>query len=126
MAVTGISANRPELLQIADAVAREKSIDREIVIDAIEEPITKGARSRYGAEHDIRAKIDQRTGELALTRVIEGIEDGAAVEGEIGKVELSKAKRIHKDAAVGNTYEETLPPFKFGRVQTQMARQVVT
>ena len=63
MAVTGISANRLELLQIADAVAREKSIDKEIVIEAIEEAITKGARARYGAEHDIRANIDPRTGE---------------------------------------------------------------
>ena len=126
MAVTGISANRLELLQIAEAVAREKSIEKEIVIEAIEEAITKGARSRYGAEHDIRAHIDQRTGELTLKRFIEVVEDGAVEEGDIGKVELTKAKRIWKDAAVGATYEEVLPPFEFGRVQTQMARQVVT
>ena len=74
---TGISANRLELLQIADAVAREKSIEKEIVIEAIEEAITKGARSRYGAEHDIRAHIDTKTGELTLKRfkgVLAGIE----------------------------------------------------
>ena len=126
MSLTGISANRLELLQIANAVAMEKSIDKEIVIEAIEEAITKGARSRYGAEHDIRAHIDQRTGELTLKRFIEVVEDGAVEEGDIGKVELTKAKRIWKDAAVGATYEEVLPPFEFGRVQTQMARQVVT
>ena len=71
---TGISANRLELLQIADAVAREKSIEKEIVIEAIEEAIQKGARSRYGAEHDIRAKIDVKTGELALTRHVTVVE----------------------------------------------------
>src|SRR5215218_841356 len=106
MAVTGISANRLELLQIADAVAREKSIEREIVIEAIEEAITKGARSRYGAEHDIRAHIDQRTGELTLKRVIAVVDDGTVEEGDVGKVELSKAKRIWKDAEPGKTYEE--------------------
>ena len=65
MSLTGISANRLELLQIAEAVAREKSIDKEVVIEAIEEAIQKGARARYGAEHDIRVRIDPKTGELA-------------------------------------------------------------
>jgi N utilization substance protein A len=126
MAVTGISANRLELLQIADAVAREKAIEKEIVIEAIEEAITKGARARYGAEHDIRAKIDPRTGELTLTRVVEVVPDDFEMEGEIGKQTLSEAKRRDPEAHVGKTYEEILPPFEFGRVQTQMARQVVT
>jgi N utilization substance protein A len=126
MAVTGISANRLELLQIAEAVAREKGIEREIVIEAIEEAIQKGARSRYGAEHDIRASIDQKTGELVLKRYVEVVDDDFPLEGEIGKVALTRAKRMYKDAAVGNTYDEVLPPFEFGRVQTQMARQVVT
>ncbi|HLZ74918.1 transcription termination factor NusA, partial [Phenylobacterium sp.] len=136
---TGISANRLELLQIADAVAREKSIDREIVIEAIEEAIQKGARARYGAEHDIRVNIDQKTGEVAIRRVITVVaddanygtvvgEDGEEVPAEepVGILRLSDAKRTDKDAVVGKVYEETLPPFEFGRVQTQMARQVVT
>jgi N utilization substance protein A len=126
MAVTGISANRLELLQIAEAVAREKGIEKEIVIEAIEEAIQKGARARYGAEHDIRAAIDTRTGELVLKRYVEVVDDDFPLEGEIGKVALTRAKRMYKDAAVGNTYDEVLPPFEFGRVQTQMARQVVT
>ena len=63
---TGISANRLELLQIADAVAREKSIEKEIVIAAIEEAIQKAARARYGAEHDIRVHIDPKTGEMTV------------------------------------------------------------
>ena len=126
MALTGISANRLELLQIADAVAREKSIEKEIVIEAIEEAITKGARSRYGAEHDIRAKINPNTGELALTRYVTVVEDDAETEGLLGVLRLSDALRRDRDAVVGKIYEETLPPFEFGRVQTQMARQVVT
>jgi transcription termination/antitermination protein NusA len=139
MSLTGISANRLELLQIAEAVAREKSIDREIVIEAIEEAIQKGARARYGAEHDIRVNIDQKTGEVAIKRVITVVADDAnygTVVGEDGEetpaeepqgiLRLSDAKRTDKDAVVGKTYEETLPPFEFGRVQTQMARQVVT
>jgi N utilization substance protein A len=139
MSLTGISANRLELLQIADAVAREKSIDREIVIEAIEEAIQKGARARYGAEHDIRVNIDQKTGEVIVKRVMTVVPDDAnygTVVGEDGEevpaeepqgiLRLSEAKRTDKDATVGKIYEEILPPFEFGRVQTQMARQVVT
>ncbi len=139
MSLTGISANRLELLQIAEAVAREKSIDREIVIEAIEEAIQKGARARYGAEHDIRVNIDQKTGEVAIKRVVTVVADDASygtVVGEdgeevpadepVGILRLSDAKRTDKDAVVGKIYEETLPPFEFGRVQTQMARQVVS
>ena len=133
MSLTGISANRLELLQIAEAVAREKNIDREIVIEAIEEAIQKGARSRYGAEHDIRVKIDQKTGETIVKRVITVVADDAVFENEEGVAEeppggrrLADALRADKEAFIGKTYEEVLPPFEFGRVQTQMARQVVT
>lgn len=121
----GISANRLELLQIADAVAREKGIEKEVVIEAIEDALQKAARARYGAEHDIRVKIDPRTGETTQKRVIEVVPDDYELEGEIGKVQLSSAKRTWRDAEVGKIYEETLPPFEIGRVQTQMARQVV-
>ena len=132
MAVTGISANRLELLQIADAVAREKNIDREIVIEAIEEAIQKGAKSRYGAHHDIRAKIDHKTGELALTRHVTIVEDDWMPEDELEEfndsamVRLKDALKRDPEAEVGKEYVENLPPFEFGRVQTQMARQVVT
>ena len=72
----GISANRLELLQIADAVAREKSIDRKIVIAAMEDAIQKAAKSRYGSENDIRCEIDPKTGETKLTRVLQVVEHG--------------------------------------------------
>ena len=122
---TGISANRLELLQIAEAVAREKNIEKEIVIASIEEAIQKAARTRYGAEHDIRVHIDPRTGETTIKRVRTVVEDDAELEGEVGKVRLLDAKAFDKDAEIGKTYTEELPPFEFGRVQTQMARQVV-
>src|ERR1700742_941705 len=120
---TGISANRLELLQIADAVAREKSIEKEIVIAAIEEAIQKAARARYGAEHDIRALIDSKTGELTLKRVVTVADP---VENDDTEISLADALKTDPSAEVGKTYEEILPPFEFGRVQTQMARQVVT
>jgi len=137
MTTTGISANRLELLQIADAVAREKSIEKEIVIEAIEEAIQKAARSRYGAEHDIRVHIDTKTGETTITRVVTVVEDDLepVVDPETGlelpmndnaQKRLTDALVDDKDAFVGKTYVEELPPFEFGRVQTQMARQVVT
>src|SRR5690606_33634029 len=115
-----------------EAVAREKSIDKEIVIEAIEEAIQKGARARYGAEHDIRVHIDPKTGATTVKRVLTVVDDDATwnvEEGEeepVGIIRLSDAKRTDKDAFVGKVYEEILPPFEFGRVQTQMARQVVT
>jgi len=120
---TGISANRLEILQIADAVAREKSIEKEIVIAAIEEAIQKAARARYGAEHDIRAIIDARTGELTLKRCVTVADP---VENEDMQISLADAKKRDPSAEVGTVFEEILPPFEFGRVQTQMARQVVT
>lgn len=132
MAVTGISANRLELLSIADAVAREKNIDREIVIEAIEEAIQKGAKSRYGAHHDIRAQIDHKTGELSLTRHVTIVADDWQPEDELEEfndsamVRLRDALKRDAEAEVGKEYVEVLPPFEFGRVQTQMARQVVT
>ena len=131
MAVAGVSANRLELLQIADAVAREKNIDKEIVVEAIEEAIQKGAKARYGAHHDIRAKIDPKTGELALTRHVTIVEDDWQPEDELEEfndsamVRLKDALKRDPEAVVGKEYIEELPPFEFGRVQTQMARQVV-
>jgi N utilization substance protein A len=137
MTITGVSANRLELLQIADAVAREKAIEKEIVIEAIEEAIQKAARTRYGAEHDIRVHIDPKSGETEITRVVTVIADDAEPEidpetllekpfNDYAHKRLSDALAEDKDAFVGKTYVESLPPFEFGRVQTQMARQVVT
>jgi len=122
MAQAGISANRLELLQIADAVAREKTIDRKVVIQAAEEAFQKAAKQRYGLENDIRCQIDTKTGETRLTRVLTVVE---AVENDSTQISLADAKRRKKDAAVGEELSEQLPPLDFGRVAAQNAKQVI-
>ena len=120
--VAGVSANRLELLQIADAVAREKTIDRKIVIQAMEDAIQKAAKSRYGAENDIRCEIDPKTGETRLSRVLAVVE---AVENEATQITLEDAKRRNPEAKVGDLIAESLPPLDFGRVAAQNAKQVI-
>ena len=122
MAMVGVSANRLELLQIADAVAREKSIDRNIVIGAMEDAIQKAARSRYGAENDIRCSIDPKNGETRLTRVQTVVEE---VENESTELTLEEARKIKPDAEIGEELVEELPPLDFGRVAAQNAKQVI-
>jgi N utilization substance protein A len=122
MAQVGVSANRLELLQIADAVAREKSIDRKIVIEAMEDAIQKAAKSRYGAENDIRCEIDPKSGETKLTRVLEVV---AQVENDATQITLADAKRRKSEANIGDLIAETLPPLDFGRVAAQNAKQVI-
>ncbi len=122
MSTAGISANRLELLQIAAAVASEKNIDKEIVLEAIEEAIQKAAGLRYGAENDIRAKLNPITGEMDLKRVITVVEE---VENESAEIELATALLDDPEAEIGTTFETPLPPIEFGRVQSQMAKQVI-
>lgn len=122
MAMAGISANRLELLQIADAVAREKTIDKKIVIEAMEDAIQKAAKSRYGAENDIRCEIDPKTGEAKLTRVLAVVEE---VESDATQIAVEDAKKRNPDAKVGDMIAETLPPLEFGRVAAQNAKQVI-
>src|SRR5215212_7654931 len=120
-----VSANRLELLQIADAVAREKSIDKQIVLDAMADAIAKAARSRYGAETDIHAEINGKTGELRLSRHLLVVEDGA-VENDSREITLAEARTRHNPAAqVGDVIADTLPPFDFGRIAAQSAKQVI-
>ena len=122
MAMAGISANRLELLQIADAVAREKTIDKKIVIEAMEDAIQKAAKSRYGAENDIRCEIDPKTGEARLTRVLAVVEE---VENDATQINLEDAKKRNPQAQIGDLIAETLPPLEFGRVAAQNAKQVI-
>ncbi len=117
-----VTANRLELLQVADALAREKAIDREIVLSAMEEAIQKAAKSRYGAEHDIRAQIDRRTGETRLFRVLEVVED---VEDPARQITLEEARARKADAEIGDFIAESLPPVEFGRIAAQTARQII-
>src|SRR6478735_2914647 len=119
-----ISANRLELLQIADAVAREKVIDKQIVLDAMADAIAKAARSRYGAETDIHAEINGKTGELRLSRHLLVVDD-AALENDSREIALSEARKRNPAAQEGDAISETLPPFDFGRIAAQSAKQVI-
>ncbi|MBK8208759.1 MAG: transcription termination/antitermination protein NusA [Rhodospirillales bacterium] len=113
---------RPELLQVADAVARDKSIDREEVLEAMEQAIQKAGRSKYGHDHDIRAHIDRNSGEISLARYIEVVE---LVENETTQVPLTKALLRHPAATVGEFIVDPLPPIDFGRIAAQTAKQVI-
>ena len=117
-----VSANRLELLQIADAVAREKAIDRGIVIAAMEDAIAKAARSRYGAETDVHAEIEPKTGDLRLTRHMLVVE---AVENPSNQITLDEARKRHPAAQVGDTIADPLPPLEYGRIAAQSAKQVI-
>ncbi|MFM5922908.1 MAG: NusA N-terminal domain-containing protein, partial [Novosphingobium sp.] len=117
-----ISANRAELLAIANSVANEKMIEKSIVIEAMEEAIQKSARNRYGAENDIRAKLDPRTGDLRLWRVVEVVEE---VEDYFKQVDLKAAAKLDPNAKLGDFIVDPLPPVDLGRIDAQSAKQVI-
>ena len=120
--MAAVSANRLELLQIADAVAREKSIDRNIVITAMEDAIAKAARSRYGSETEVRAEINAKTGELRLSRHMLVVE---SVENPSNQIGLDDARRHNPAAQIGDTISDALPPLEYGRIAAQSAKQVI-
>jgi len=120
METTALS--RTELLQVADAVAREKSIEREEVLEAMEQAIGKAGRAKYGHEHDIRAEIDRRTGEIHLRRFREVVE---VVENEFTQMTLDEAQARDPGLAVGDFLIEDLPPIDLGRIAAQTAKQVI-
>jgi transcription termination/antitermination protein NusA len=117
-----VSANKLELLQIADAVAREKAIDRKIVLAAMEDAIAKAARSRYGSETEVRAEIDPKSGELHLSRHMLVVE---TVENPAMQISLEDARHRHPAAQIGDTIADPLPPLPFGRIAAQSAKQVI-
>lgn len=119
---SAISANKAELLAIANAVASEKMIDKEIVVEAMEEAIQKAARARYGAENDIRAKLDVQTGDLRLWRVVEVVEE---VEDYFKQVDLKQAEKLEKGSKVGDFIVDPLPAVDLGRIDAQSAKQVI-
>jgi len=117
-----------EMLQVADAVAREKNIDREVVIEAMEEAIQKAGRSKYGQDHDIRAQIDRKSGDINLKRYREVIANDAELEDEIQQLTLEQAQREKADVEVGDFLIDELPPLdrnQFGRIAAQTAKQVI-
>jgi len=122
MAIT--SANQLELLQTAEAVAREKMIDPGLVIEAMEESLARAAKSRYGAEMDIRVSIDRKTGRATFTRVRTVVTEDE-LENYQAEMTVEQAKQYLDNPAVGDTYVEEVPPVEMGRIAAQSAKQVI-
>ena len=122
---------RPEIILVADTVAREKNIEKEDVFEAMEIAIQKAARSKYGFEHDIRAVIDRKSGAISLARYREVVEEIVPVEGEeedtqnATKILLEDAQAYDPDAKIGDFIIDELPPIDFGRIAAQTAKQVI-
>ncbi len=121
--MNAISANKLELIQIADAVAREKSIEKGLVIEAMEDALARAARSRYGHETNVRAEINPKTGETKLWRLLEVVE---LVENDSAEITIEEARHRNPEAELGDFMSEPLPPIDFGRVAAMAAKQVIT
>ena len=120
---TGVHV-RPELLSVADTVARDKGINRDEVLEAMEEAIQRAGRSKYGQEHDIRAHIDRNTGEISLARYMEVVVV-EELENDFTQITLKRAQRKNKEAQLGEFIVDPLPPIDFGRIAAQTAKQVI-
>ncbi len=114
-----------ELIQVADTVAREKNIDRDIVLEAMEEAIQKAGRSKYGHDHDIRAHIDRKNGGIELKRYREVVAHPEEITNEVTQLTVEQAKRINPHAVAGEFIIDELPPLDFGRIASQTAKQVI-
>src|SRR3569833_1744393 len=117
-----VSANRLELLQIVDAVAREKSIDRSIVLASMEDAMQKAARSRYGQETEVRAEINPRTGEIRFSRLLLVVDE---IDNDATQITLTDAQKKNPSARNGDKNAETQPPFDYGRIPAQASKQVL-
>ncbi len=122
METTAPASGLADLIQVADAVAREKGIEREEVLEAMEMAIQKAGRSKYGHEFDIRAEVDRDTGEIQLARYIEVVDE---VENEATQLNLDEAKKTKSEVQVGEFLVDPLPPMDFGRIAAQTAKQVI-
>ena len=119
--MAAIAANRTELLQIADAVARDKSIDKMVVLHAMEEAMQRAAKARYGSENEIRVEIDPKTGETRVSRYLNVVD---LVDNDKTEISLEDAKARNPGALVGDIIAETLPPVDFSRIAAQAATTI--
>ena len=117
-----LSVVRPELLQIAEAVARDKSIEQTIVIEALEQAIQSVAKKKYGQDLEVKASIDEKTGEIKINRVLHIVNE---IENSSNQISLDQGKEYDKNAKMGDTILDPLPPIDFGRVAAQTAKQVI-
>ena len=122
---TGAAQSHPELIEVAETVARDKGIEREVVFEAMEQAIQKAGRSKYGHEHDIRATIDRQTGEISLVLYVEVVESADDIENETTQIDLEAAQKRELKAEPGDFLVDALPPIDFGRIAAQTAKQVI-
>jgi N utilization substance protein A len=118
-----VSANKIEILRIAETVAQEKMIDKGIVLAALEEAIVKAAKTSYGEENEVIAEINSETGEILLSRKLLVVNE---VKNKFLEIDLKSAKKINAAAEVEDELLDPLPPLDFGRVAAQSAKQVIT
>ncbi|MEQ8652875.1 MAG: transcription termination factor NusA [Kiloniellales bacterium] len=116
---------RTEILQVADAVARDKGIERDEVLEAMEQAIGRAGRAKYGHEHDIRAAIDRRSGDIKLARYRQVVETQAEVENDMAQIALRDAQMINPELEIGDFITDELPPIDLGRIAAQTAKQVI-
>ena len=116
------SVVRPELLQIAEAVARDRSIEKDLVIEAMEQAIVTAARRKYGQDLNIKVEIDRKSGEIKLSRVLEIVE---SVENPAQQITQEEGKISDPNAKLGDYFFDPLPPIDLGRVAAQTAKQVI-
>ncbi len=116
---------RTEILQVADAVARDKGIERDEVLEAMEQAIGRAGRAKYGHEHDIRAVIDRRSGDIKLARYRQVVETQDEVENDMAQIALRDAQVIDPELQIGDFITEELPPIDLGRIAAQTAKQVI-
>ncbi len=117
-----LSVVRPELLQIAEAVARDKAIEQNIVIEAMEQAIQSVAKKKYGQELEVKASIDDQTGEIKISRILHIVE---SIENSSSEISLEQGKFYDENAKIGDVIHDPLPPIDFGRVAAQTAKQVI-
>ena len=122
---TAAAQSHLELIEVAETVARDKGIEREEVLEAMEQAIQKAGRSKYGHEHDIRATIDRQTGEISLVRYVEVVESADDIENETTQIDLEAAQKREPKAEPGDFLVDALPPIDFGRIAAQTAKQVI-
>ena len=116
-----VSANKIEILRIAEAVAQEKMIDKSIVIAALEEAIAKAAKSNYGEENEVIVEINQDNGDISISRKMLVVDD---VKNKFLEITLKAAKKINGAAQIGDQLLDPLP-LDFGRIAAQAAKQVI-
>ena len=119
-------ADKLELLRIAEAVALEKSIDKELIINSMENGIAKAAKSKFGSENEIQVQINRESGDISIFRKLQIVEKPLNTNLEISLNEAYTLDENNRNKNIGDEILQPLPSFDFGRIAAQTAKQVIT